>query len=155
MYTSALSDRPGSVLTFLMTLVSPLFTPPLALLCSILFGNLKLYSALQLIAMTCKFGFFHYFLLLLNDLNILNTFDKLAEVYRLNSWTFCCEGLLVMSNDTANLQLLGTGTCCSNVGDHGPAHVQEVLLYGCSSSICCCSKCQCKAGKKGRETGLD
>lgn len=37
--------------------------------------------------------FFHYSLLLLNDLNILNTFDKLAEVYRLKSWSFCCEGL--------------------------------------------------------------
>lgn len=36
------------------------------------------------------FFFFRYSLLLLNDLNILNTFDKLAEVYRLNSWSLCC-----------------------------------------------------------------
>jgi len=71
-------------------------------------------------------AFFFITLLLLNDLNILNTFDKLAEGDRLNSWSFCCEGLLVMSNDTANPQLSGPGTCCSNVGDHSPAHV-EVL----------------------------
>lgn len=130
--------------------------PLLALLCSILFGNLKLYSTLQLIVMTCKLGFFfHYSLLLLNDLNILNTFDKLAEVYRLNSWSFSCEGLLVMSNDAANLQLLGPGMCCSNAGDRGPARVGEVLLYGCRSNICYCSKCQCKAEEKGAETGLD
>lgn len=50
-------QQASSVLPFLVTLVSPLFTLPLALLCSILFRNLMLLSALQLIVVTCRLVF--------------------------------------------------------------------------------------------------
>lgn len=48
--------------------------------------------------------FFHYSLLLLNDLNILYTFDKLAEVYRFKSRSFSHRGPLELSNEAAHLQ---------------------------------------------------
>lgn len=146
----ALSDRPSSVLPFSVTFLHFLYPP--ALLCSVLFGILKLYSTMQFIVVMCKLVF-SLFSILLNDLNILSTFDKVAEVYRLNFWSFCFEGLLAMSNDTANLQLLQPETCCSNARNHSPAQV-EALLSGCIFSICFCSKCQHKAEKGGGGNGL-
>lgn len=85
--------------------------------------------------------------MLLNDLNILNAFDELTEVYILNSWSFCCEGLLAVSNVRANLQLSGPGTRCSNVRNHSPAHV-EVLPHGCWSNTSSAANVNVKERRK-------
>lgn len=134
----ALSERLSSVSPLSATLLSLLFMPiGFALQCFVWKFETIQHNAVN--SSDVQAWFFCFSLLLLNDPNILSTFDKVAEVYRLSFWSVCCEGLLALSNDTANLQLLGAGTCCSNVGSHCSSQV-EVLLYGCIFSICFCSK---------------
>lgn len=79
-----------------------------------------LLSALQLIVVTCRLVFFHYSLLLLNDLNILYTFDKLAEVYRFKSSSFSRAGSLELSNKAAHPQCWGHGSSSRVAVSHCP-----------------------------------